>query len=50
MSETSDFAAQRRAEIVAHANSIGITEEFLSQLVEEFYARVRLDPQLKTVE
>ena len=34
-------AEERRAEIQAHANRIGITEDYISMLVETFYERIR---------
>jgi hemoglobin len=46
MTQTPNLVAERRAQIVAHANAIGIDESFLSILVDDFYARVRLDPTL----
>lgn len=35
-----------RAKIVEHANSIGIDAEFISKLVDEFYAKIRKHPSL----
>jgi len=39
-------APERRQEIQAHANSLGITEEYLSTLVDTFYGRIRSHPHL----
>lgn len=39
-------AAERRAQIQLDAASIGIDEDFISELVDAFYTRVRADPQL----
>lgn len=43
---TNSFAETKRAEIRAHALSMGVDESYLSTLVETFYARVRADPRL----
>ena len=34
-------AEERRAEIQAHAHAIGITEDYISTLVDTFYERIR---------
>lgn len=39
-------AHERRAEIRRRANAIGIDEEYISVLVDEFYTRVRADAVL----
>lgn len=39
-------ADERRADIQASAAALGITEAYISTLVETFYARVRVDPEL----
>ncbi len=46
MTEALRTAETRRDDIVAYARSIGITDAFISQLVEAFYARVRSHPAL----
>ncbi len=33
---------ERRAEIQAHAHSIGVTEDYISTLVDAFYERIRV--------
>ena len=40
------FAEAKRAEIRAQAHAIGIDEAFLSDLVENFYTRIRADDRL----
>lgn len=39
-------AAERRAQVQLDAASIGIDEDFISELVDAFYTRVRADPQI----
>lgn len=46
MTETIASAHERRAQIQAHAASIGINEAYISTLIDTFYARVRADPEL----
>lgn len=46
MTETITSAHERRAQIQAHAASIGINEAYISKLIDTFYARVRADPEL----
>jgi hemoglobin len=42
-------AEERRAELQANASRIGVTEDYISTLVESFYARVRKDELLGPV-
>lgn len=44
--ENVEHENKAREELVAYANSIGITPEFINDLVDEFYARVRKHPSL----
>jgi len=46
MSDAVRSASERRAEIQRHANAIGIGEEYIALLVDEFYRRVRADDVL----
>lgn len=46
MSDAVRSASERRAEIQRHANAIGIDEEYIALLVDEFYRRVRADDVL----
>lgn len=40
------YSAQKRAQIRAAADAMGIDEAYLSRLVDEFYSRVRTDARL----
>lgn len=42
-------AAERRAEIQAKAAAMGITEEYISLLVDSFYDRIRAEPEIGPV-
>ena len=46
---SSEHALAARQKIRADAAAIGVDEAFISQLVDEFYARVRRHPQLGPV-
>lgn len=43
---TNDARLAQKAAQLAYANSIGIDAEFINNLVDEFYARVRKDPDI----
>ncbi len=49
MSNPAVTAHQRRAEIQRRAHAMGIDEDYISRLVDEFYRRVRLDATLGPV-
>ncbi|MBN8647226.1 MAG: group III truncated hemoglobin [Caulobacterales bacterium] len=44
--ENIEHENRTREKLIAHANSIGVTGEFISDLVDEFYSRVRKHPSL----
>ncbi|HWU48789.1 MAG TPA: group III truncated hemoglobin, partial [Asticcacaulis sp.] len=46
---SSEHALEARRKIREDAAAIGVDEAFISKLVDEFYARVRLHPQLGPV-
>lgn len=46
MKQASDIALEHRAEIKARAYAIGLNEEYIDVLVDEFYSRIQRHPVL----
>ncbi len=46
MKKVSDMVLEHRAEIRARAYAIGLNEEYISELVDEFYSRIQSHPVL----